>query len=163
MTEPEFRGFNKEENKWFYGHGWSEIDYTVEYLQEKKINPRAILYTDTSPVECELDSMGISAKTPDYNNKIIFDGDVVKRIKSGIEIMLRGWNVNENEIEKYLKNNKEGSEYFIIHNLGHAFYLGKPDDSKYAGILNNSIGNMSNNLKIVGNLYSNPGLIELFK
>ena len=34
MRQPKFRGVSKETNKWIYGFGWFETDYTETYLQE---------------------------------------------------------------------------------------------------------------------------------
>ena len=78
MKEPKFRGFSVEEGKWFYGHGWFEIDYTDDYLKEKGINQRACLYTETSPVECDLSSMGQFIGEIDKNGAEIYEGDLLE-------------------------------------------------------------------------------------
>lgn len=78
MKEPKFRGFNLETNKWYYGHGWFEADYTNEFLEEKGIAQQAVLHTDSYPVECELSSMGQYRGLKDkYQNKV-FNKDLIK-------------------------------------------------------------------------------------
>jgi hypothetical protein len=77
MKQPKFRGYSLETTSWHYGHGWFEADYTEEYKKEKGISDKAILYTDGSPIECELSSMGqFTGET--VREKEIYDGDIIK-------------------------------------------------------------------------------------
>lgn len=77
MQQPKFRGYSKETNSWHYGHGWFETDYTDEHLSEKGISQQAILYTEGSPVVCELSSMGqFTGET--IGGKEIYRGDIIK-------------------------------------------------------------------------------------
>jgi hypothetical protein len=85
MKQPRFRGFSKETNSWHYGHGWFEVDYTEEYKQEKGITDKALLYCDnSSPIECELASMG-QFTGESINNKGIYHGDIIKVSKLSFE------------------------------------------------------------------------------
>lgn len=77
MNEPLFRGFNRKENKWYYGFGWYEIDYTDEYLKENSLDPQAMLLTPTSPIECDLSSMGQYIGINDKFNSKVFSDDFV--------------------------------------------------------------------------------------
>lgn len=77
IKEPKFRGFSLETNSWHYGHGWFKCDYTEKYMAEKGMNDRAILLTDSYPVECELASMGQYTGLEDKNGKEIFEGDIL--------------------------------------------------------------------------------------
>lgn len=79
MRQPKFRGFSLETNQWHYGHGWFKRDYTDEYKKEKGIEDRAILYTEYSPVECELKSMGQFVKTITVGDlkEDVYVGDIV--------------------------------------------------------------------------------------
>ena len=86
MREPLFRGVSKETNEWVYGFGWFKTDYTEEYLKASgKIEQDAVLYTNSGPVLCYLDSMGEwtglrdNKKTDEFpDGQMIFEGDIVK-------------------------------------------------------------------------------------
>lgn len=78
MKEPKFRGYSLETRSWHTGYGWFEVDYTEEYKQQKGIDDKACLYTDSFPMECELRSMGATTTLKDKNDKEIFGGDVIK-------------------------------------------------------------------------------------
>jgi len=78
MKQPKFRGYSVEEDRWYYGYGWFEIDYTDEYLKEKGINQRAFLLTDSSAVECDLSSMGQFIGELDKNGVEIYEGDLLE-------------------------------------------------------------------------------------
>jgi YopX protein len=77
MRQPKFKGYSIDTGSWHTGHGWFEIDYTEEYKQEKRIADKACLYTDGSPVECELSSMGEYTGRKDVHKNEIYEGDVV--------------------------------------------------------------------------------------
>lgn len=79
MEQPKFRGFCLETNSWHYGHGWFKCDYTEEYKAEKGIEDRAILHTESHPVECELKSMGRFVKTVRLaeTSADLYEGDIV--------------------------------------------------------------------------------------
>lgn len=113
MRQPIYRGFNKEENMWYYGHGWFKSDYTEEYKKEKGIEDTAILHTDYSPVECELSSMGVFTGLYDRGGKEIFIGDVVKlgNYDQSYEVMINDFMQipvidNDNGQEELFKVNK---------------------------------------------------------
>lgn len=58
MNEPKFKGYSKEEEKWYEGFGWCITDYTEEYMKEMGIKQEAMLFTHRSGVvHCVLDSM----------------------------------------------------------------------------------------------------------
>lgn len=79
MEQPKFRGFSLETGQWHYGHGWFKCDYTEEYKKEKGIEDKAILYTEGSPIECELKSMGRYVKTVKLgdSSEDLYEGDIV--------------------------------------------------------------------------------------
>lgn len=79
MEQPKFRGFSLETNSWHYGHGWFKCDYTEEYMSEKGIEDRAILHTESHPVECELKSMGRFVTTVRFaeTSADLYEGDIV--------------------------------------------------------------------------------------
>lgn len=80
MNQPKFRGYSKETERWHYGHGWFKSNYTEEYKQESGEVDVAILYTNSSPVVCELDSMGQFTEVYDFNDNEIFSNDIVEGV-----------------------------------------------------------------------------------
>lgn len=64
MNQPKFRGFSLETNSWHYGHGWKVSD------------AKALLYTNSTPIECELGSMGQYTGINDKNSKEAYNGDL---------------------------------------------------------------------------------------
>lgn len=76
MKQPKFRGFSLESNRWHYGHGWLKCAYTEEYKIKEGISDKAILYTEGSPVECELSSMSQYTGIKDRHEKEAYNGDL---------------------------------------------------------------------------------------
>lgn len=134
MRQPKFRGFNKEENKWYYGHGWFKSDYTEEYKQEKGIEDTAIIHTDYSPVECELSSMGEFTGLKDKNKVEIYIGDIIKH-KYEYNPQVVEWSEN---ICCYKINAEEVTERYLM----------KVDEEREL-------------MEVIGNIYENPELIKL--
>ncbi|MDF9599137.1 YopX family protein [Bacillus cereus] len=64
MNQPKFRGFSLETNSWHYGYGWKVSD------------DKALLYTNSTPIECELGSMGQYTGINDKNSKEAYNGDL---------------------------------------------------------------------------------------
>lgn len=94
MRQPKFRGFNLETNSWHYGHGWFKSDYTEEYKKEKGIEDTAILHTDSSPIECELKSMGEFIGSTDANGVEIFEGDILQPSNNEKKYSFVVWSIN---------------------------------------------------------------------
>lgn len=84
MKQPKFKGFNKEEGRWFYGHGWFLTDYTEEYKKERGIDDQACLYVDDgAPISCELASMGTGIGLVDKDGTDIYTGDIYENPNGG--------------------------------------------------------------------------------
>lgn len=77
VIPPKFKGFSVVTNQWHFGHGWVEIDYTDDYKAEHKLTDKALLYTESGPIECEKDSMSQSTGQA-INNKEIYNGDIIR-------------------------------------------------------------------------------------
>ncbi|QJI52370.1 hypothetical protein [Psychrobacillus phage Perkons] len=93
IVQPKFRGYSLETNQWHYGHGWFITDYTQEYKSEKGIIDASILYTDGSPIECVLSSMGryvMSVKFADQKVEL-YEGDIVQDITSNDKLYKIVW------------------------------------------------------------------------
>ena len=86
MEQPKFRGYCVETGSWHYGHGWFKCDYTEDYKAEKGIEDRAILYTNSSPVECELKSMGRFVKSVKFADTTVdlYEGDIVGDVTDAV-------------------------------------------------------------------------------
>lgn len=130
MKQPKFRGYNFENKKWYYGHGWFEIDYTDEYLKEKGIEQQAMLYTDGYPVECELSSMSVFTGLKDKEGTDIYSGDIV---------------AGNNRIQEDWRLNQE------VRFLNGCFMFGNWNAHEYF--------NKHTEIKVMGNRYENPELI----
>ncbi|MFJ8531522.1 YopX family protein [Bacillus sp. NPDC094106] len=81
MEEPKFRGFNKETNQWDFGFGYYINYYTDEFKKEKGINDDITLFTDSSPIIVEMDSVGQYATTITDMNQLkreLFAGDIIR-------------------------------------------------------------------------------------
>ncbi|MBS4190359.1 hypothetical protein KHA94_09110 [Bacillus sp. FJAT-49705] len=160
MREPKFRGFSIETNSWHYGHGWFKCDYTEEYKQEKGITDNAILYTDGSPVECELKSMGQFIGRLDQNGKEIFAGD----------IMRREFEISRDIIDPvslgFVDREIEESGYFIgvvNYRPSEGFVLNKCKKFNEDGEIISQLSGVKIYPKyatVIGNIYENPELIN---
>jgi hypothetical protein len=80
MRQPKFKGFSSETNKWHYGFGWYKTDYTERYKMENGIEDGAVLYTEGSPILCELSSMGEFVGLNDIKGIEIYEGDLVEYV-----------------------------------------------------------------------------------
>lgn len=104
MRESLFRGVSEETNEWVYGFGWFKTDYTEEYLKASgKIEQDAVLYTNSGPVLCYLDSMGEwtglrdNKKTDEFpDGQMIFEGDIVESLTKINGYVCRGVVIFEN-------------------------------------------------------------------
>ena len=135
MRQPKFRGVSKETNKWIYGFGWFETDYTEIYLQElEQTNQDALFFTDFGYVHYHIDSMGQYTGVNDINNAEIFEGDIVKRE------FIAGFSINEDFIGEV----KMLEGQWVIDNGQDAIPLWSEADELY----------------ILGNKFENPELLE---
>ncbi|GLO66202.1 hypothetical protein [Oceanobacillus kimchii] len=78
MKQPKFRGYSTGTKSWHYGFGWYDCELTKEFLEEKGLEPQAMLYTDASPIQCELSSMGQYIGIDDVNGNEVYAGQKVK-------------------------------------------------------------------------------------
>lgn len=120
MRQPKFRGFSTETNSWHYGHGWFEVDYTEEYKLEKGIEVKACLYRESSPIECELSSMGEFTGLLDSKGTEIFEGDILQASnrEKGLHVVIwkdGGFQRKYRFIRKYQGEEYEDSTIVPVH------------------------------------------------
>lgn len=139
MRQPKFRGFSLETKQWHYGHGWFEIGYTDKYLRERGIEPQALLYTGSYPVECELSSMGEFTGLKDKNGREIYEGD----------ILLFNNSINDGKW-KCVVEYREGSFVCVYQN-----------DKVYNHFDSWNVPKVT--WEVIGNIYGNPELLEVLE
>jgi uncharacterized phage protein (TIGR01671 family) len=133
MRQPKFRGFSLETNSWHYGHGWFKSDYTEEYKLEKGIKDTAILYTDGSPVECELDSMGTFTGVTGIDGKDVYEGDILPY----------------NSVVTYIY----GDDHADL-GMGIGFYVQRDNFESWRLL------EVGEEVEVLGNIYENPELLS---
>ncbi|WP_144537142.1 YopX family protein [Bacillus thuringiensis] len=81
MKEPKFRGYSKDTNQWHFGFGYYINNYTETFKVENGIDDNITLFTESSPLIVEMESVGQYATTlTDVNNipQELFAGDIIR-------------------------------------------------------------------------------------
>ncbi|MED0951291.1 YopX family protein [Bacillus mobilis] len=81
MKEPKFKGFSKETNQWHFGFGYYINYYTDKFKADKGINNNTTLFTESSPVIVEIESVGQYATTiidKNHASQELFAGDIIR-------------------------------------------------------------------------------------
>ncbi|MEK4355177.1 YopX family protein [Paenibacillus sp. FSL R5-0475] len=140
IREPKYRGYSIENKSWHYGFGWCLDGLTDECKQRENIEDYAVLYTESSPVKCDLKSMGEYTGLKDKNGREIYKGDV-----------LDGSWINPMSQEKVIRHYKVTFDKgkYNAELIGH-----HPYGSTMLYFENE-------NAEVIGTIYENPELIEV--